>query len=113
MGDGGRAAEQALEAALPEPQLLGHRDGCRDGRMLKVRLKRVDPGIAVWERRGVRQRRDVVQVQVVVRVDQAGKNEVIAQIDLPCAGWLHRRDASRRDKERARDGAIRYDESRV
>ena len=51
-----------------------------------MRLDGVDPGVAVRERLLVRQPRNVVELQVVVRVDQAGQDKVIVEIDSKRAG---------------------------
>ena len=81
MRDGRHSGEQILEPALPMTRGTWHFSGRRDRGILPVRLKRVDPRVAVGKRLRVWQGRNAVQLNVIVRIDQSGKDQVVAQIE--------------------------------
>ena len=78
----GRPRQQILESPLPAANRRGHGHGRRHLRLAKMRPEPCSPGVAVGERCALSQRRDGVDLKMIVRVDQSREDEMPRQIDV-------------------------------
>src|SRR5436190_17675959 len=87
------AAEQVLQRAMPVTDSGWKRTRRNNRRVVQMRLKRSDPGIAVGKRLFMRQWCKPIELQVVVRVDQAWQDQMVSEIERKRARFRPRSDA--------------------
>lgn len=105
-----RTSQQILQTTVPVPRRARHSRARIDVWTLQMFSDRVNPRIAVGKRLGMHRRRDVVQLQVIVGVDQTGEDQMIAQIETERMRGRGTGDATRREGEWAcLDSIVMYD----
>src|SRR5262245_59325837 len=70
------ARQHVLQRTMPESHVSRDSNRCLDLVVAAIGLERVDPRVAVRKRLRVSQTGNVVQLQMIVRIDQTWKDQV-------------------------------------